>query len=284
MAVARYWDGAAWRKVLVRRSDGTSWEGTRLDLLGDGPPGVVQFGEMIASAEQVYAPASLAYGIEVGVMIASAEQIYAPTVAPGSVGITIGSMIPSAEQVYTPASVTNPHDPATTTFSSTGSWSYTIPFWATHLTVVGIGGGRSGNSGGSTSAGVGGAAGSWNGVTVAVASLGGVTTLSGTVGTGGSPSGNNGAATTCTQLGLTCAGGSGGSPAGRSGQDAGNYTFDGVTYTGGAGGSSAGSNSAGSAGDAPGGGGQGGGSVLFVGQAGGAGGAGRLWVVAKRIL
>lgn len=137
----------------------------------------------------------------------------------------------------------------TTTFSTVGTSTYTIPVWCSWLDVVLVAGGGGGKGAGWGLDGYGGKRGEW----LTVRLVRGVdipwtlTLLSITIGDGGaagvggaSPgNGGNGSPTTATASGvgtLTAAGGAGGTqngPSNRTGEAAGNTTFQGVTYTGG---------------------------------------------------
>jgi len=158
----------------------------------------------------------------------------------------------------------------TTTYNTNGT--FTIPDWCNAFDVVVVGGGQGGGrSAGTLFNGGGGRAGSWAGASYQRSTIGwGVTSLSAVPGSGSSGASVTGhaaagSASTCTgtNVSVSGAGGPGGnSNATQSGVGSGNYTFNGVTYTG-----SADTNGAG---NAPGGGGGGGlnGAVGFAGATG----------------
>ena len=181
----------------------------------------------------------------------------------------------------------------TTTYSTAGSQTFTIPRNADYLDIIllGAGGGGGGHTFGSANGGTGGGAGSWATVTLQRGvqipwSATTLTVLIGAAGTGSS--GANGSAGGSTSLILsgttllTANGGTAGTVNGAfnptAGGSPGNTTYNGTTYTGGTGGATQGG-----AATAPGAGGGGGNSGVFVGNnAGGAGSPGRAWVVARQ--
>lgn len=173
--------------------------------------------------------------------------------------------------------------------TTAGAWSWTCPMWMRNGDKVDIaicGAGKGGNKGTSTSAGAGGRAGSYQGITLTVGvhvNPGG--TISGVIGTGGAANGGNGGNTTCvytggtlTALGATTVLGS----VATNGETRAPFTFNGRTYEGGAGGAYN-ALMAGSPGSAPGGGGGPGGSIFFVGQNGAAGGNGGVNIYAYQV-
>lgn len=168
-----------------------------------------------------------------------------------------------------------------------GAWSWTVPSWAQEgweVDLVMWGGGRGGNNGSTTSAGVGGTGSTPVTRTLVIGddiALGG--TLAGTVGSGGASNGGAGGNTTCTTLGLTAPGATA-TAASQAGVSAADATIGGKTYKGGKGGTSGTTITAGEAGADPGGGGQGGGSLFFIGQAGGVGGAGRTVIRLRQVM
>lgn len=187
--------------------------------------------------------------------------------------------------------------PATTTYSTVGSFTYTIPVWSSVIVLAGVGGGASGQTGngGINQHGTGGNAGIFNGIVLrrGIEISWSLIQISVVVGAGGAQPANtnwagpnSGAATSFSITGvgsLSCAGGSGtngGTNGGgiREGAAAGDYTIDGATYNGGAlGGGS------GAAGNPPGGGGSGGnGGVFGYRTLGGKGGDGRAWIKARQ--
>ena len=173
--------------------------------------------------------------------------------------------------------------------TTAGAWSWTCPTWMRNGDKVDIaicGAGKGGNKGTSTSAGAGGRAGTYQGITLTVGvhvNPGG--TISGVIGTGGAANGGNGGNTTCVYTGgtLTALGATGvlGSVA-TNGETRADFVFNGRTYPGGAGGSYN-ALMAGSPGSAPGGGGGPGGSVFFAGQNGAAGGNGGVNIYAYQV-
>lgn len=180
--------------------------------------------------------------------------------------------------------------PATQTFSSTGSATYNIPYWCRYIDVVFISGGSSGQTGNGAinTAGKGGNPGAWQGIRLerGVDIPWTATTLSLNVGSGGARPANSdnagptaGANTVLTYQNLagqtitvTATGGSG-TQSGQNGGSPGNFTFQGIGYSGGNGGTG----NAG-AGAQPGGGGAGGNGGIFGSRTqGGLGGNGQAW-------
>lgn len=174
-----------------------------------------------------------------------------------------------------------------TTYSTAGSYTYTIPSWAYKIDVILLGGGAGGRSGGAGfNNGEGGGAGSWvattltRGVNIPFST----TTITGSVATAGAGGTNLGAAptsggsSTATATGmasLTAIGGVIDASTTQSGIAPGNTTYNSQTYTGG----TAGVRGAGNA-TAPGAGGAGGDGVFVGYSTGGAGSAGRVWFYA----
>ncbi len=169
--------------------------------------------------------------------------------------------------------------PATTSYTTAGAFTYTIPQWCTHIDILALGGGGGGQGGGWVLANQGGLGGLWAWTTIqrGVDIPWSTSSLSGTVGTAGngsstsaSPSaGGAGGTTSVTIPGnatLTGSGGSGGNgnatgisnqrggPArgGNTGSENKDVLLNGVTYTGGA------EQTSSANGNAPGGGGPGG--------------------------
>lgn len=188
--------------------------------------------------------------------------------------------------------------PGTTTYSTVGTFTYTIPVGAQYLDIIVCAGGEAGTNG-TIGNGQGGKAGAFN-INGASFMLGGsgnvnripltTTTLSVTVGAGGASNGADGAKSLVTGTGLywgfmfsgswypgepnpnifDAFGGAGGMGAVNvAGGTSTGATVNGINYAGAAGGATLGT-----AGAAPGGGGAGGG---FGGQ-GGKGGDGRVWI------
>jgi hypothetical protein len=125
------------------------------------------------------------------------------------------------------------------TYSTAGSYSYTIPSWANKIDVIVLGGGAAGTNG-TLGNGSGGRAGSWSlvtltrGVDIPLAT----TTITGVVGAGGTGNGGAGVASTATGTGMTSLSGAGGSGnmglVDPNGQGAGTQVYNGQTYVGGA--------------------------------------------------
>ncbi|QOP65358.1 hypothetical protein SEA_DIABLA_32 [Gordonia phage Diabla] len=179
--------------------------------------------------------------------------------------------------------------PATTTFTTVGSFTYTIPPWCKYIDIIALGGGKGGQtgSGALNQPGSGGLAGQWavttlqRGANIPWSEA----QLTGTVGAGGAggansdnAAGGNGTASTVTaSVGtLTAAGGTGTNSGStrRDGLGPGNYIYLGTEYVGGA---LAGDS--GQAGNAPGGGGAGGNGGIFGNRTrGGAGARGQVWM------
>ncbi|UVF60802.1 hypothetical protein SEA_STICKER17_30 [Gordonia phage Sticker17] len=176
--------------------------------------------------------------------------------------------------------------PATTTFTSVGSFTYTIPPWCKYIDIIALGGGKGGQtgSGAINQAGSGGLPGQW-----AVATLQrgadipwSEAQLTGIVGAGGAggansdnaPGGNGTASTVTASAGTLSAAGGTGTNSGRDGPGPGNYIYLGTEYVGGA---TAVNN--GQAGNPPGGGGAGGnGGIFGIRTRGGAGARGQVWI------
>ena len=170
--------------------------------------------------------------------------------------------------------------PQITSYTSSGSYTYTIPVWATIVDVILLGGGGAGKGMALFDAWTeGGEAGHWT-VTRLVRGVDipwGTTQITGTVGAGGNDSsgnGNPGGASTATGTGmstLTGAGGPGGNQSNLDtpGKSPGNQTFNGETYVGGEQ-----QNFQSQDGNAPGGGGAGARVSLMR---GGKGAVGRIW-------
>lgn len=181
------------------------------------------------------------------------------------------------------------HTPVSASYTAPGTYSYAIPVWCAYIELVGVGGGEGGDSGsGAFVAGAGGAGGVWNAITIqrgvdipwTATSL---TVVVGDGGTGGpaGPLNSDGAggnpvvwSYSGTTL-LTCSGGDDGG-SGQNGKSPGNYTYNGVLYTGGA------AQTSGSAGNPPGGGGRGGNGGFGVGLAGGKGAPGAGYARARQ--
>lgn len=170
-----------------------------------------------------------------------------------------------------------PPKPVLTTFSTAGSYTYTIPEDCDCIDVILLGGGEAG-TGITWGNGSGGKAGSWVTVTLVrgVDIPWSTTSITGVVGAGGTGNGGDGTPSTAVISGgstYTAAGGSGNMgltvPGG---QGAGTQVFNGMSYVGGGG-----QGSLGNTGNAPGGGGAGGGFGTSV---GGNGAVGCVWFYA----
>lgn len=188
--------------------------------------------------------------------------------------------------------------PRTTHLSNTGTNTYTIPSWATHLDVTLIGAGGGGHGGGDFGThGEGGDAGSWVSETLVrgVDFPAEATSLTITVGAGGTAGTQNNdggagaptvrAAIPAGKNALTAAGGDGGvvlNTSLSSGDSPGNHTYQGKTFIGGGVGNSPSAKSA-PPGNSPGGGGGGGAGGFFgISWWGGSGGNGSAWVTARQ--
>ena len=179
--------------------------------------------------------------------------------------------------------VTVAHEPQLINYTSAGSYTYTIPQWATHIDVITIGGGGGGNqgNGGNGATGSGGGAGSWRfrtlergtdipwATTVFSAIVGGGGSAGGkggpNPGAGGQSYVSDGSITILSDGGIPGSGTNGnvgGSP--------GDVTVGGRLYVGGA---TAPSGGARTNGNAPGGGGGGGAGGIFNTQTAGMAGA-----------
>ncbi|MGC4964230.1 hypothetical protein [Gordonia sp. DT101] len=180
----------------------------------------------------------------------------------------------------------------TQTYTAAGTYTYTIPVWCRYIDVILIGGGASGQTGSGSIAtsGAGGSAGSWNAIRLerGVNIPWTITTITITIGAGGARAANSdnaaptaGSASTAAiaEVGSISANGGSGTKTVQGtnwqvGAPAGNYTFNGVTYTGGAE-----SNSSVKTGMPPGGGGSGGDGGIFGNRTRGwEGAAGGGWV------
>lgn len=250
--------------------------------------------ELVAGADAPVSAASaelLAPGVSVGYaasapMVTASASVPTPAVASGVAASA--PMSTASASLLTPAVIWD-QPPVVTPYTSAASIDVAALRAAgyTHVDLVGVGGGASGQTGSGAfgGAGNGGKAGVWNSITLDLSTI---TSLQVTaVGSGGAQPANSdnagpnaGTATTFTWTGgsLTCAGGSG-SASGQNGESPGNYALDGQPYTGGSGGT-------GNAGapTAPGGAGAGGNGGFFGSRTrGAAGAAGRAWIRAKRI-
>jgi hypothetical protein len=184
--------------------------------------------------------------------------------------VYLGSTAVSA--VYLGSTLIYKTAPETTTFSTAGTFTYTIPTWCSTLDIICLGGGQAGGVGSLFITGQGGAAGSWASTTVSRSTSPSTATLSVVIGAAqvgmvGSQQWSNpgkpGLASTVTGFGtVSGAGGTGGTGA-LNGGSPGNRVVNGVTYTGGV------------YPNAPGTGGGGGG---LLGTAGGRGEIGRVWI------
>lgn len=272
------WNGTEYRDVELYAWNGTGY--TKLwplgfpyrfpFRLGKGP--IKVFPEPMIAEAECFAPSFSASSlINVPPMGGSAGMI-----PPGlSLSARLNGAVMTATAATSNPTLTFTHESVTTPFTASGT--YTIPSWATHLVMVGVGGGEAGNNGSLFATGAAGKGGTWANQTIALASYPSLTSLSITVGNGGGSNGADGQASTVTGSGmptLTCGGGSGGSGS-QTGGSPGNTTVDGDLYTGGA------NASGGAAGNAPGGG--GGGGNAFNGSGGG-GARGQVWIKAKRIV
>jgi hypothetical protein len=181
-----------------------------------------------------------------------------------------------------------PHAPVTTHYTAAATVVYSIPDWCDVVDVIVIGGGGGGCQGKTVVTGQGGTAGEWSArtLTKGIDIPPGITGLSCTVGAGGPSANNNsqpnpagnGHNTSVTAAGVPSttglAGLGGGHTGSQRGEGAGNFVWNGVTYTGGT--EVSGSQAA----RAPGGGGVGGGALN---GSGGSGATGAVWLVARQI-
>jgi len=167
--------------------------------------------------------------------------------------------------------------PTSTTYTSTGAFTYNVPAHCFKVDIAAIGGGKGGQNGSAAfNAGEGGQAASWQIVTLhrGVDFDWSVSSITGTVGAAGSGGSGNGGNTTVTVTGygaVTAPGQTSLKSSGQDGDSAASPTHNGVTYVGGAGGTGNGG-----AGGAPGAGGAGGNGGLFSGSSGGPGGRGEV--------
>lgn len=174
--------------------------------------------------------------------------------------------------------------PATTTFSTVGTFNYPIPPASLYLDLIGVGSGAGGEGGGLAIAGKGGGAGQLvtrrlvRGVDIPwdLASLTVVIPDGGTGGAGGAfpARGGNGSAVTIGSY-LTAPGGVNYASSNSTGLSPGSVQFQGTTYTGGGQQTSQEGN-----GNAPGGGAAGGRALVFTGTKGGKGAPGGAWIKA----
>jgi len=233
-------------------------------------------GTMAAQVSQAYALGAALTGVgTLATQVAQKYQLGAAFAGAGS--MACGAAFPAMS-------------PATQNFSSTGNGTYNIPYWCRYIDVVFIGGGASGQTGNGaiSTAGKGGNPGQWQAVRLerGVDIPWTATTLTLNVGSGGARPANSdnagptaGANTVLTYqnlagqtITLTAAGGSG-TQSSQNGGVPGNFTFQGVPYTGGNGGTG----NAG-AGAQPGAGGAGGNGGIFGSRTqGGLGGNGQAW-------
>lgn len=121
-----------------------------------------------------------------------------------------------------------------TSFTTAGSYTYTIPYWCRYIDVVMIGGGGGGGSSDIFNWGGGGFPGQYYYATLYRGSSGlamSVATLTGTVGAGGGANAAGGAST-CTALSISASGGGGGIPSSNYGTvpNTASVTFNGQTY------------------------------------------------------
>ena len=174
--------------------------------------------------------------------------------------------------------------PATTTFSTVGTFNYPIPPASLYLDLIGVGSGAGGEGGGLAVPGKGGGAGQLvtrrlvRGVDIPwdLASLTVVIPNGGTGGAGGAfpARGGNGSAVTIGSY-LTAPGGVNYASSNSTGLSPGSVQFQGTTYTGGGQQTSQEGN-----GNAPGGGAAGGRALVFTGTKGGKGAPGGAWIKA----
>jgi hypothetical protein len=179
-----------------------------------------------------------------------------------------GTLSATAIPAYTP--------PQSDTFSTVGTYTYTIPTWCDLIDVVMIGGGKGGQNGTFGNAGEGGQAAAWLSTTLerGIDIPRSTAQITGSVGAAGAANAGNGGNSTATATGMTTRTANGQTALVASGQiggSPGNRTYRGQIYTGGTGGAGGAPAAAGTAPGAGGGGGNGSGST-----SGGAGGAGQV--------
>lgn len=182
--------------------------------------------------------------------------------------------------------------PQLTTYGTAGTYSYTVPQWATHIDVIVVGGGGGGvqGNGGNAQNGNGGSSGSWNFRTLerGLDIPWSTTVLSAITGDGGiagaknnTPAPGAGGQSYVSDGNITILGNGGAAGTGTNGNvggSPGDVTVAGNLYVGGA---TAPSGASRTAGNAPGGGGGGGAGGVFNGQTGGmAGAAGAVYLYA----
>ncbi len=270
---------AGYRTVVATAPDGWS-NGAGLDIYVPAPtissasPNPAKFGNTVTVSGS-----NFGYGITsvtiggVGVSAsvgASSLTFSCPNLPDGFQTITISGPGGSASSsIYVWAARTS----ETTQFTSSGT--YNSPGWASSLQIVVLGGGGGGYNGAAFGfIGGGGGAGQW-----AATTINGGAFLSITVGAGAgpvnaSPGGGSGGTSSVSGV-VAAAGGANGAGQGVThvGYSPGNYTYGGVTYSGGAAQSTYRAN-----GNAPGGGGGGGDGGPFSGGPGGPGADGSVWI------
>jgi len=236
----------------------------------------------------VEAPTPASGGTVSAPTMTAGGQVAAPSVLRGA-NVSVQTVAQATGAMPLPQHGPPPMAPITQQYTTAGNHTYNIPAHALRLDIVCLGGGAGGSGGaGGFGAGSGGNGGSWNAATLrrgvdipwSTSSIsitvgsGGAGGSGGVLGSDGQPGGASSAAT--SGWGISAAGGTtGGFGAGQAGKapNPQNYTYNGVTYNGGAQ-----QGSGGGAGNAPGGGGAGGNGGLISGSNGGAGAVGRVWV------
>ena len=193
-----------------------------------------------------------------------------------NIGQEIASRLTALEtEVNSSSSSTLPN---TTSYTTAGSYTYTIPGWANKLDIIVLGGGGGGQSSNFFQSGNGGLGGTWSSATavdLGTTIPGSTTTLSVTVGAGGASTSNGGASSVSGTgyAGISGGGGPGTSGRGgsRNGGSPGNSTVNSIIYYCGTT-----ETTAGGTGNMPGGGGAGGG--LPGSNPAGTGAPGAVWI------
>lgn len=181
----------------------------------------------------------------------------------------------AGDGILTAAAAFPPYSPVRLDITTTGAYTYTIPWWSRYIDVVLWAGGRGGKNAFSFARGNGGLGATPVGVILerGVDIPWTLATITGTVGTGGATNGGTGGGTTATSAGvgtLVATAPTGDNGSSQDGGAAGSLTVSGVAYTGGV----AVTTGSGTPGSAPGGGGRGG-NGSFFGDPGGAGARGQ---------
>jgi hypothetical protein len=250
------WTYVAMPSVAVAQN---TWYAVELAVFGSGTHTMVGLPSHWLAANPVTFPKQLGATRNTtsgGVYVAPGATIASPPAGSVAYSANVPWLALSSQTVTTQGT----YAPVPTPFTVPGTYTYSIPFWASFIDLVGIGGGGDGSAAGILGNGLGGSAGTWNGKIIerAVDFMDSPTaTLTIVVGRGGI-SGGAGVNTTISwtdTLGhtqtMTCTGGAAATQSTYLGQSATIFIFDGQPYDGGG------------FGKAPGGGGNGGTSGLF---------------------